>query len=79
MNTVLSHMRDRREQIPSPTGIATEGLLAELLILHEDMIEQLRMEDLGRHGSSAFLASQIGHHKQAIVALKAHAAQQVRI
>lgn len=56
-------------------GIATEGLLAELLILHEDMIEQLRMENLGRHGDGAFLASQIVHHEQAITALQAHAAR----
>jgi len=72
-------MRARREQTPAPAGVPTEGLLAELLILHEDMIEQLRMEALGRNGSSAFLASQIRHHEQAIVALKAHAAQQAWI
>lgn len=59
----------------SPRSIPTDrALFVELLALHEGMIEQLRLEQLGTRGHGEFLASQISHHEQAIAALRAQLA-----
>jgi hypothetical protein len=53
---------------------ADRALFVELLALHEGMIEQLRIEQIGTRGHGEFLASQISHHEQAIAALRAQLA-----
>jgi hypothetical protein len=71
MNNVLSlarAVRDSAHPFPTPRAAA---LLPELLSLHEEMVEQLRVEKWGMNGSSDFLSTMIEQHEQAIVTIRA--------
>ena len=58
---------------PSPRnpGRCPEPLLAELLALNLEMIEQLRAERLSVVGTTHFLTGMIAHHEKAAALLRA--------
>ena len=68
MNNVLSIVQ---AAAISRAGLYSDRLLAELLALHEEMIEQLTLERLGVVGSAAFLTSMIGQHENTARELRA--------
>ncbi len=71
MNNVLSLLQTAR-RLPEPQpALYSEHMLAELLSLHGDMIEQLRLEQLGSPAKAEFLALLIEQHKNTAAMLRA--------
>ena len=71
MNNVLSLVRAARNAPDSHPRLYSEHMLAELLSLHGEMIEQLRFERLGSAGNGAFLTSLIYQHEKTSAMLRA--------
>jgi hypothetical protein len=70
MNNVLSLVQlTRRSPAPHPV-LYSEHMLAELLALHGEMIEQLQLERLGSEGNAAFLAGLIEQHEKTAAMLR---------
>ena len=71
MNNVLSLVQLNRSS-PSPhPALYSEHMLAELLALHGEMIEQLQLERLGSEDSVDFLTSLIDQHEKTAAMLRA--------
>ncbi|MBL9186200.1 MAG: hypothetical protein JNK23_01845 [Opitutaceae bacterium] len=71
MNNVLSLLQTAH-QLPDPHPVLySEHMITELLSLHGDMIEQLRLERLGSPGNVDFLTLLIDQHEQTMVKLRA--------
>jgi hypothetical protein len=71
MNRVLSLVRSARTSSAPASRLNSDSMLAEFVALHEDMVEQLRLERLGTVGSTAFLTSLIDQHEKTAAMLRA--------
>ena len=71
MNNVLSLVRAARASSHPFSPLHSDRMLAELLALNEEMVEQLRLELLGGGGSAEFLAEMISQHESAVAMLRA--------
>ena len=71
MNRVLSLVRSARTSSGPESRLNSDSMLAEFVALHEDMVEQLRLERLGTVGSTAFLTSLIEQHEKTAAMLRA--------
>ncbi|MDP3071253.1 MAG: hypothetical protein Q8N18_13265 [Opitutaceae bacterium] len=71
MNNVLSLLQTAH-QLPDPhPALYSEHMITELLSLHGDMIEQLRLERLGSPGNADFLTLLIEQHEKTMLELRA--------
>jgi len=71
MNQVLTLVRAARTALAAAPGLNSDHMLGELLALHQEMIEQLRLERLGAVGSADFLTSMIEQHETMAAMLRA--------
>jgi hypothetical protein len=71
MNQLLSVLRATRAPATSATPPSTDTLLAELLALHEEMVDQLRAEHPHGSTTTAFLQGMIEQHTNAAAMLRA--------
>jgi hypothetical protein len=65
MNQVLALVRSARSPAAPELGLRSEGMLVELLALHEDTLAQLHLERLGAVEASEFLNGMIEQHELA--------------
>lgn len=71
MNNVRSLVQAARSSSDPRPYLYSDHMLAELLALHEEMIEQLSLERLGAAGSAGFLTDMIEQHEKTAAALRA--------
>ena len=71
MNNVLSLVQLNRTSPDPQPALYSEHMLAELLALHGEMIEQLRLERLGSVDSVDLLTSLIDQHEKTAAMLRA--------
>lgn len=70
MNEVLSLVRAARTSTDRKAKFASPPMLSALVALHEDMIEQLRLERLGTAGNTALLTELIDQHEKTAALLR---------
>jgi hypothetical protein len=75
MNNVLSLVYAARNRNDSAPAGSAPPLRYELLILHQQMIAQLRLERLSGVGTAEFLRGMIQQHEQAAAMLRAQLGQ----
>ena len=71
MNNVLSLVQATRSSPNPHPALYSEHMLAELLALHGEMIEQLRLERLGSADCVDFLTGLIDQHEKTAEMLRA--------
>lgn len=71
MNNVLPLIHAARNTADPTSILYSDHMLAELLALHEDMIEQLRLERLETVGNLEFLTTMIDQHEKTAAMLRA--------
>jgi osmotically-inducible protein OsmY len=71
MNNVLSLLQAARASSDPAPILDSDHMLAELLVLHEEMIVQLRLERMGAAGSVEFLTGMIEQHEKTAAMLRA--------
>jgi hypothetical protein len=71
MNKVLSLVQAVRASSDPGPILKSDHMLAELLVLHEEMIAQLRLERLGAVGCVDFLTGLIEQHEKTAAMLRA--------
>lgn len=71
MNNVLPLVHAARSAADPASVLCSDRMLAELLALHEDMIEQLRLERLATVGNLEFLTTMIDQHENTAAMLRA--------
>ena len=69
-SNVLPFVQATGPSLARKPGRCPEPLLAELLALNEEMIEQLRTERLGVVGATDFITGMIEHHERAAALLR---------
>jgi hypothetical protein len=75
MNNVLSLVHASRSPFEAAATGSCESLRSELLILHEEMIAQLRLEMLSGVGTTEFLRGMIDQHEHAAAMIRAQLEQ----
>ena len=70
MNNVRHILRATRNPF-EPRGAYSESLLAELLVLHEEMLVQLRLQSPLAADTEDFLKGMIAQHEKAAAMLRA--------
>ena len=70
MNNVLSLVHASRSPFDAASIGSFESLRAEFLILHEEMIAQLRLERLSGVATAEFLRGMIDQHEHAAALLR---------
>ena len=70
MNHVLSLVQAARRSSDPRPGLRSGRMLVELLALHEEMIEQLRLERLAGADNAGFLAGMIEQHEKTAAMLR---------
>lgn len=71
MNKVLSLVQAVRASSDPGPVLNSDHMLAELLVLHEEMIGQLRLERMGAVGRVDFLTGLIEQHEKTAAMLRA--------
>jgi DNA-binding ferritin-like protein len=71
MNNVLCLVKDSRNPFNPGPGVSSDQMLSELVVLHEEMIVQLRRERLGGVATADFIKGMIDQHEKAIAMLRA--------
>src|SRR6186713_1260474 len=64
MNNVRSLVQAARTSVDSGATLYSDHMLAELLALNEEMVEQLQLERLGTVTDSALLTGMIERHEK---------------
>ena len=75
MNNVLSAVQATRTPFESRLTGSSDSLLSQLVLLHEEMIVQLRLERMSGVATPAFLKSMIEQHEQAAVRIRSQLVQ----
>jgi hypothetical protein len=70
MNNVLSLVHATRSPFDAGPGMLSDPMFSELIVLHEEMISQLRLERLKGVGSADFIKSMIEQHETAAAKLR---------
>lgn len=70
MNDVLSRVRAARTSTDPQSELSSAPMLSALVDLHEDMIEQLRLERLATVGNAALLTDLIDQHETSAALLR---------
>jgi len=70
MNNVRSLVQAARTSADPGANLYSDQMLAELLALNEEMVEQLRLETLGTIGDSTLLTGMIDQHEKAASMLR---------
>jgi hypothetical protein len=70
MNNVLSLVHASRSPFEAASTGSFESLRSELLLLHEEMIAQLRLERLSGVGTAEFIKTMIDQHEHAAAVLR---------
>jgi hypothetical protein len=70
MNNILSLVQTSRHPFPAARVLSVESMAVELLTLHEQMIDQLRLERLSAVGSTDFIRDMIAQHERAAAMLR---------
>ena len=71
MNHVLSLVQAARRSSDPRPRLRSDRMLAELLALHDEMVEQLRLERRGGADHAGFLAGMIEQHEKTAALLRA--------
>ena len=74
-NNVLSLVQASRHPFDFASTASAESMLTELLILHEQMVAQLRLQRLSTVGTTEFLRGMIEQHERAVGMLRAQLEQ----
>ena len=74
-NNVLSLVHASRHPFDFASTASAASMLAELLVLHEQMVAQLRLPRLSTVGTTEFLRGMIEQHERAVGMLRAQLGQ----
>ena len=70
MNNVLSLLQATRHPFYPGPGVSSDQMLSELVLLHEEMIVQLRVKDPSGVATVDFIKSMIDQHENAAAVLR---------
>jgi hypothetical protein len=70
MDLELFRRPSARANFDPGAGLYSDHMLTELLVLHEEMVAQLRLERLGSVGTTDFLTGMIAQHEKAAAMLR---------
>jgi hypothetical protein len=71
MDLALFRRSASRANFDPGAGLYSDHMLNELLVLHEKMVAQLRLERLSSVGTTDFLTGMIAQHEKAAMMLRA--------
>jgi uncharacterized protein (DUF305 family) len=70
MNNVLSLLQATRNPFGPGPGVSSDQMLSELVLLHEEMIAQLRVKRPSGVATVDFIKSMIEQHENAVAMLR---------
>lgn len=70
MNNVLLLVRQARQGTDPRRRLGTDAMLIELVALHDEMLEQLRIDQCGDIADPSFFADMIRQHEEAAASLR---------
>jgi hypothetical protein len=70
MNQVLALVRASRSPFDTADTLHSETMLAELLVLHEEILAQLQLERLGSTEAPEFLFGMIEQHERVAAGIR---------